>query len=386
MRIALFAPYLPAPPNTGGRLRTYHLARAARELGSLHLFATAAYKELESEAAQRALDLYETVNVAPARLRFAPALRLPARVRTGVAARVAHAFERAHQQRPFDLLWVEHAHAAAVARQLDVPWVLDEHNIESEYLRGKLSAGGRLGVLARRELLLLEAWERALWRSANRVVCVTNHDADVVASVRGSGPEVIPNGVELAAITPRWPSQRQGATVLFIGLMNHPPNEQGAQLLAEQVMPLLRRRLPQARLVLCGHNPSRRVRALASEHVVVTGSVPAVAPYLDGACVYANALWQGGGSSLKVLEALAAGVPLISTSVGVRGFALAANEHYWPAEDAEGFAQAIFTSVEQKEEAERRARRGREFAEAYDFQALGLRFKALLQQAVRKRA
>ena len=386
MRIALFAPYLPAPPSTGGRIRTHYLALAAKELGALHLFATAARRELASPDALQALELYESVAVAPARLRFLPALGSAERVRSGVARRVARAFETAHRTRPFDLVWVEHAHAARVALAAGVPWVLDEHNIESHYTRAKLEAAGRRDLLARREVRLIERWERSLWQAATRVACVTTADAETIARVRGSQPELIPNGVDLERVSPRWPSEREGMTVLFIGLMNHPPNERGAEFLAREVMPRLWQSLPEARLVLCGHNPSAEVKALAGRGVEVTGSVPSVLPYLQDSKVYANALWQGGGSSLKVLEALAAGIPLVSTAVGVRGFPLRAGEHFWAAENADDFARSILTCFEQTAEAERRARRGRELAQGYGFSELGERFKKLLTDAATQRA
>jgi glycosyltransferase involved in cell wall biosynthesis len=135
---------------------------------------------------------------------------------------------------------------------------------------------------------------------------------------------------------------------------------------------------PSARLVLCGRSPCSQVRALAGPGIEVTGTVPSVAPYLASAAVYANALFHGAGSSLKVPEALASGIPLVSTGLGVRGFPLVPQVHYTRAEDARSFASAIVQLLRARAELDDRARAARAVAEQFDWERVAEGFAELV--------
>jgi len=383
VRVAVFAPYLPAPATSGGRIRIHRLARALAELAELELFAAASPAEIEREGAQAALEPYAARHVAPARLTFLPALGRPARVRNAAPHALVAAFRRAHAGRRFDVLVAEHCHAAALALEApDVPLVLDEHNVESEYIAERERARGPLCYWKRREVSLLEDWETRIWRTAREVVCVSQADAERVRAVRGTAPVLIPNGVELGAVPFTLPASRAGFDVLFVGLMSHPPNVGAACFLAREVMPLVLREQPRARLILCGMNPGREVRALEGEHTEVTGFVASVAPYLARAAVYANPLRFGAGTSLKVLEALAAGLPLVSTAVGVRGFGLRAPDDFCEADSAAEFARGILDVFSERARFDAAATRGRELAAGYDWQELSARFARLVRGVV----
>ncbi|MCB9653641.1 MAG: glycosyltransferase [Deltaproteobacteria bacterium] len=382
MRLALFTPYLPEPPMTGGRIRAHHLATALCAAHEVHLFATASRTELAQAAVKDALQMFASYHVRPAPFAFMPGFRHPARVRNGVTGSAMRAFARLHAARAFDAIWVEHVHAARVASSAGLPWLLDEHNIESAYLRDRLAARGPLSTRNRREVARLEKWEQSQWRTATQVVCVTTADAERVRKTREKAPIIIPNGVDLSKIRFRPPSERTGANILFVGLMNHPPNERAALMLVEEIMPRVWASRPDARLVLCGANPSRLVRGLKSERVDVTGTVESVGPYLDEARAYAFPLFHGAGSSLKLLEALAAGVPLVATRVGVRGFDVRPETHYLAAEDGETFATALLQALAPADvaRADTRAAAARALTEAYDWKTLAGRFANAIDQ------
>jgi glycosyltransferase involved in cell wall biosynthesis len=385
LRVALFAPYLPAPAATGGRIRIHRLATALAEIAQVELFAAAVADELRADRAQSALSCYASVHVAPSRFDSLPGALRPARVRAGAPSALAAKFRRAHQKRRFDVIVAEHSHTAAPALELDLPLVLDEHNVESDYLLAREQARGKPGFFLRREIAALRRWERRAWRRATEVVCVSSADADQVNAVRARPAVVIPNGVDLRAVPFRPPSERDGFDVLFVGLMSHAPNVVAARFLALEVMPLVRRDEPRARLVLCGMNPAREVLALSDEHTQVTGFVPSVQPFLEASAVYANPLRHGAGTSLKVLEALAAGLPLVSTAVGVRGFELSGVADYLEAETAIEFAAQINAAFRNRAGLDAGARRGRTFAERHDWTELGRRFGDVVLSASRLR-
>ena len=146
MRVAVFAPYLPAPATTGGRIRIHRFSLALAEIAELELFAVADPNELEKETARSALEPYAARHVAAARFTSLPALRRAARVRNAAPPALAAAFRRAHASRSFDVLVAEHCHAAAIALEApEVPLVVDEHNVESVYVAERDRARGPLG-------------------------------------------------------------------------------------------------------------------------------------------------------------------------------------------------------------------------------------------------
>jgi glycosyltransferase involved in cell wall biosynthesis len=168
--------------------------------------------------------------------------------------------------------------------------------------------------------------------------------------------------------------------------MGHAPNVAAAQFLGREVLPRIRREEPRAKLTLCGADPSAPVRALESPHVEVTGRVANVSPFLERAAVYVNPLQHGAGSSLKVLEALAAGIPLVSSERGVRGFDLSAPEHFLAAESANEFATQVLRCFRDRAARDGAALAGRHFAESHDFESIGRRFAALVADSAAVRA
>lgn len=158
----------------------------------------------------------------------------------------------------------------------------------------------------------------------------------------GGRIQVIENGVDLEAFRPtRQPAD--SASVVFCGVMNYGPNEQGAVWLAREVWPLVRAARPDARLMLVGSSPSPQVRALASDShgVTVTGAVEDVRAYLWNAAVGAAPLHVARGVQNKVLEAVAAGLPCVITPTVAEGMAREILPACRVGEDARRFASAL---------------------------------------------
>ncbi len=367
----------------------YRFARALAERYEVHLFSAADPHDVRVDRRSPELSIYATVHVEPRRPAVFGFGNEPARVRSVTPKALLRAFEEAHGRTPFAAAVIEHSYAARPvhgARRL--PWILDEHNVESEYARARSRArhirvpllSGAVAAWNARKVEALARWERAQWRDASHVVCVSSKDAEQIQSVRQSSVTVIPNGVATEEVPWTAPSERSGHDILFIGTFEHPPNIAAARWLAREILPRVREREPRSRLVLCGSRPARAVRELASDRVLVTGSVPSVVPYLRRARVYANAVQHGGGTSLKVLEALASGIPLVSTHVGVRGFDLTAPDDYLRAEDTESFVTQLVACLDGSESRDAASARGREIAERFSWTKLGARFADVVEQ------
>jgi glycosyltransferase involved in cell wall biosynthesis len=230
-----------------------------------------------------------------------------------------------------------------------------------------------------------ERYERRVFAEADRVVAVSDSDAAVVRE-RFAAPrvEVVDNGVDCAFYAVAR-GDRQPNRVLFLGSLDWRPNQDAVRLLLDATFPAVVAQEPSARLALVGRSPpewmARRVAALpwAELHA----DVPDVRPRLAGAGVMAVPLRIGGGSRLKVLEALASGLPVVSTRVGAEGLHLEGGRDLLLAEPDE-MAAALVRCVRAPEEARRTAENGRRVVrERYDWDALAEKLAQVWESVVR---
>lgn len=187
----------------------------------------------------------------------------------------------------------------------------------------------------------LRAYERRLCSFYNRTIAVSEEDA---AALRVLNPRVeplvVPNGVDCAQYPFATERAATGNEIVFTGTMDFRPNVDAVVWYAREVFPRVREQLPAARFTIVGKNPAPAVRALGERPgIVVTGAVPDVLPYLRAANLYVIPMRMGGGIRLKALEAMAAGVPALSTTMGFSGIAAEPGKHYLNAETAEEFAR-----------------------------------------------
>lgn len=228
-----------------------------------------------------------------------------------------------------------------------VPVWLDEQNIEWRILERALP---RLGALRRRiaaiETPRLRRAEEGAAAAARVVTACSPEDAAAFAGAR-----VLRNvcGDPPAGLG----GDRRSGVLLFTGTMEWEPNVDAAEWMARAILPRVRARVPHARLRIVGRNPTARVRELgALEGVEVVGSVPSVWPELAGASVALAPIRMGSGTRIKILEAAAAAVPVVATTMGAEGLGMAEGREILRADRAEGFADACVRLLEAPAEAE----------------------------------
>jgi polysaccharide biosynthesis protein PslH len=193
--------------------------------------------------------------------------------------------------------------------------ILDLHNVESALVDSYAAA--RRGVPAavfRGEAAALRRMERRTLGAFDHVVVVSEKERQRLDPGLRS-VLVCPNGREPSAVLP----PAADATVAFVATMGWAPNVDAAVWLTREIWPLVLAKVPGAKLLLVGKDPAPAVRALASENIQVTGTVPEVTPYLAQARVVVAPLRAGGGTRLKIMEALDTGRPVVATSVGCEG-------------------------------------------------------------------
>ena len=344
--------FVPTPANSGGKLRSFAIASRLAEISDEMVLCC--YSDDTGRPEQlRALGI--DVRTVPWRPDLAHVLKGIAKTHTGSAGRfwdkdLARLVHDATREKPTDLLQVEYSQlsnylSVGSARRK----VLDFHNIESElalsFARSSTSAKARLAYV---EAPLLRRRERLGTEEADLVTVVSRQDAE---NLPGKPREVIhcPNGWEPTEPLP--PSDEPLA--VFVALMGWKPNVDAAVWLGREVWPLVRQQMPEARLALVGREPSAEVRALAADDVEVTGTVPEIRPYLARARVALAPLLSGGGTRLKVLEALDAGRPLVSTTKGIEGLEDLIGDAAVVRDDPRGFADAIVETLSDPDRAAR---------------------------------
>lgn len=233
----------------------------------------------------------------------------------------------------------------------------------------------------------LKRYEAQVCRQADRVLAVSQADARALrALVPGLEPVVLPNGLDVSAYRPDiHPVPGMGAAALvFTGKMDFRPNVDAVLWFVDRVLPRIRQQVPQAHLWVVGQQPHRRLDTLrADSAVTVTGPVEDVRPFIVGAAVYVVPLRMGGGTPLKLLEAMALERAVVATRLGVEGFVLddgAGLQGQVPlllADEPEQFAQAVITLLEDRERRVALGRLARAFVAAcYDWKVLVPRLEA----------
>ncbi len=197
------------------------------------------------------------------------------------------------------------------------PEVLHHHKLDVELARG-LHLAGQGTLLETMRWRALE--EQAAARFHQHIFCTQEDARGFESRHEVARSYIVPNGVDLDYFTPR-PVERDPHELLFLGSLDYEPNQDGLRCFFDEVWPELRKREPRASLVVVGRAPSDELRREVPAGVHLIADVEDVRPYLARAAALVVPLAIGGGSRLKIAEAMAMGCPVISTEIGAQGYA-----------------------------------------------------------------
>jgi glycosyltransferase involved in cell wall biosynthesis len=334
-------PLVPEPPVTGGQKRTLRLLEAMERAGLRpHVLtpdpgAPGAVAALRSRGWE--VEVIEDPPPTLAERLRQHAARRPSPFLRRLGARVAELGRGAA------LVQVEHTQSAYYRAPEGVPWVLSLHNLDSAVARSVARGrrpGGRAWLQAHNRAAALRAVERRVLPRADRVLCVSPADAEGVRAA-GGRPLLAPNGVDDAFFAVAGAADEQRA--LFFGHFGYEANRRGLERFLRDGWPETLGRLPGARLAVAGGglDDELRGRLAAAPGVEVLGLVDDLPGALARARAVVVPIWEGGGTRLKVLEALAASRPVVSTPLGASGVGFAAGRHGLLAEDAPDLGAAL---------------------------------------------
>jgi glycosyltransferase involved in cell wall biosynthesis len=266
-----------------------------------------------------------------------------------------------------------------------VPSFLFQHNVESEIWRrhAETELNPIKKYLYRVEFAKMLHYEQTMVRQFHHVIAVSEHDRQLMGAwADQSRISVVPTGVDLREYRPAAAPQEVGLLVVFVGAMDWEPNIDAVEYFCQTIWPSIQAQVPDSRFRIVGRNPGGRVQRLASGSVEVTGSVPRVLDHLREAAVVVVPLRIGGGTRLKIYEAMAAGKAVVSTSIGAEGLDVHHGTDVMLADDADGFAGATITLLHDRELRRRYESAAARLATRYDWSAIGERFAEILETVV----
>ena len=388
MNILFLALEPPYPPNDGGRLRTFNLLQQVAKAHSVTLVTFASLKAQPADPSALS-GICEEIHLLPLPVvaRARPVERLeairrgrPLALRLFASRAMAATLATLVEKGEYDVVHVDQIYLAQYRELLGkIPVVLTHHNVEAEQQRRLLlAAADRYRPYWWLRWLELGLWHRYEQCAVARfdVNCpVSEVNAAYLRRYAAGRPiVVVPNGVDLALYR-RPTGPRATHSLLFVGSMDYAPNVDAVLWFCEQILPLIRRQVPAVRLTIVGRSPPSAVRRLAVPgHIEVTGTVESVLPYFWGSEVKVVPLRAGSGTRLKILEAMAATLPVVTTTIGCEGLDLREGQDLLLADEPAHFAATTARLLrDERLRAEMAGRAAASVAKKYGWERVGRR-------------
>jgi sugar transferase (PEP-CTERM/EpsH1 system associated) len=394
MRILFVTFGLPYPPDSGVRIHDFYLIKNVSQHHSVSLLSliTSPEQEKHVNGLRRYCDRVDFVMAKPRRVRE----HLSGVMRGVLAGRplathpyfydeMASKIHELVKNRGVDIVQVEHSFLApyveAIPADSNCKRILSFHNLGvNQYKRMIYLKNG----LMEKSLFLLKwmlmlRWEAKYAERFNRCLVVSALEERGLKSANPNlSVSVIENGVDTILYQPLPESSHDNA-LLFVGVMGYPPNIDAVLYFCESIMPLIQSRIPSLKLFIVGHEPAPEIRKLAErENVVVTGYVDDVTTYYRLSQVTIVPLRGGGGTRLKILESMALGRPVVSTTLGCEGLDVTHKENIMIADTPSEFAECVVQLLTDKELKDRMVYNARHLVETYyDWKTISRRLMIL---------
>jgi polysaccharide biosynthesis protein PslH len=361
MRVLVIDEWLPVPMESGKKIRTYQLLTPLAKNNDITYLC---YADPQAEAGKIAQMVEAGFNVrcVPPANRFRTRATLAAGLATNLFLRIPlavrkHYSRRYHQaiqdllaKKNFDIVHCEWTHYAYYLRKMrHLPKFLSTHNVESmQWQRfSQVQTNPFRKAAIHLEWLKMRAFEHQMVGQFDHVAVVSAADAQIMKSwFDAQSVEVIPNGVDSKHYD-RADGRHDGHVLVYCASMDSFVNQDAAMYFAKNIFPMIRSKMPQARFLIVGRGPPASIRKLADTNITVSGSVEDVRPLLATASISIVPLRIAGGSRLKILEAFAAGIPVVSTSIGAEGLDVDADTHLLIADDESAFASHCLRLLEE---------------------------------------
>jgi polysaccharide biosynthesis protein PslH len=386
------------PADTGGRIRSFNILRQLAAHHSVTFFSFHAAHENDRHSELRSI--FDRVICLPLRLpepksigemgAYAASLfsSQPYNIRKFCRVEVHQSLNKLLQQETYDVIVCDFLIAGAV-----IPWdnptpkILFTHNVEATIWRRhyEVASNPAWRAIAWLEWRRMDAAEREYLKQADHVLAVSEADRDEFARfVDARKISVIPTGVDVDHFRP-MPAAETANSLVFTGSMDWLPNEDGVFYFIEEILPLIKTGWPDVSVEIVGRNPSAKLRSLTARHenIRLTGWVEDIRPFLARGAVCIVPLRIGGGTRLKIFEAMAMGKVVVSTSIGAEGLPVHSGENILLSDTPKDFATSVLSLLHDANERQRIGGAARKLVEDnYSWQNVGKIFASTLEDVV----
>lgn len=350
MKLLFFANRIPYPPYRGDKLKIYNLAKQLKDTHELHLLTFVQTKE---EYAYRAEleKIFKKVHLVylpkwRSALNCLMALwdKRPLQLLYFQSKAMADALNKVLDEGRFDAVHVQHLRLSLyLADRSDIPRILDMPDAFSLYWerRKKAQKNPLLKVFETIEQKRVFKAEKVMAKYDLSLLCSAEDLAYLKEKHHVDNLRLLPNGVDLKTFSASAHDYTHNHTLLFTGNMDYAPNVDAVCYFVEQILPAIRKEFPAVKFVIAGQRPVKKVLALASDSVIITGFIKDLAAVYNEASVVVAPLRYGAGTQNKVLEGMAMGVPVVCSNIGFRGLGINNGEGAIMQTEPEGFANSV---------------------------------------------
>ena len=381
------------PVDTGGKIRSYNLLR---QLAARHEVTLLSYYDGPKDAAYES-EIVEhfshAVAISTGRAESSAIdylkhifSRAPYAVTKFTSARAGALIREWMAERRFDVAVCDFLSASLnFPAELLTPTVLFQHNVESVLWRRQADHEPnpikRIAFKLEAEKMI--RYEQKAVKRFDHVIAVSENDRENMA--RRTSPSrisIVPTGVDFEAYRLQSYSDASEPVVVFTGSMDWEANIDGVEYFCEEIWHRVLKAVPNARFRIVGRNPHPRVRGLASDSIEVTGTVPSVIDYMRDAAVFVVPLRIGGGTRLKIYEAMAMGKAVVSTSVGAEGLDVEDGRDIMLADTSVGFADSIIKLLSDRQTRKQFETAAARLAARFDWSVIADRFEEVLSETI----
>jgi sugar transferase (PEP-CTERM/EpsH1 system associated) len=387
------------PLDHGGKIRSFHLARILAQTHDVSLFTF--YSPIPDDPHAELREIFSEVVCVPLKV---PAQKSPAEylaytknlfstrpysVVKYCQPQVVKALRKHLEKKSYDVIICDFLLTAGVIPwDLPGPRVLFTHNVEAQIWERQFQVARNpvWKAACYREFRTMARMERFYLQQSEHVLAVSDADRDSFSSfLDPSKISVIPTGVDVDYFQPT-PKLEERNALVFTGSMDWMPNNDGISYFVEKVLPIVRQEIPDTTLWVVGRRPSAQLEKVAERdpQVKVTGRVDDIRPYMAKSSVYVVPLLVGGGTRLKIFEAMAMGKAIVSTTIGAEGLPVESGRDIILADEAGAFAQQIINLLRNSEERQGLGRAARQLVEkGYSWNSVGQQLIGILNQVAR---
>ena len=361
MKLLFTANRFPYPPFRGDKLKIYHLAKRLSQRHELHLV-TFLEDRSDLQYLPELQKFFKEIHLVPLTKMqsyknslFAFFRKEPFQVQYFSSSKMEEKIAELHATHQYDAVHVQHLRMAQYwAKNKNLPRILDLPDAYSLYWKRRIETyTGIQKVFAKIEQQRVFRYEAILEAYDLSLVC-SREDLAYLATERGiKNVCLLPNGVDTETFTTAQHNYAPAKTILFTGNMDYAPNVDAVVYFAKEIFPIVLKQIPDARFVIAGQRPVKKVKELATSNIEVTGFVRNLAEIYAAAAIVVAPLRFGAGTQNKVLEAMAMGVPVVSHNIGFNGLNIESGQGVILALEKSDFAQqciSLLSSEDKRKE------------------------------------